>query len=174
MIWRNYVTVTLCIWHVVVHIPASLGTGDVLQVRTDPAHVGGQWQLLDRSWWGGVISDQLTCEDDTRANLLDLSTSRWDGQSQRRPYTHGTSNTQRAAYRCQIIYRPRHATSFATKDSHLCAQLLRVICTLCLKNVLPLQLAIIFYTHSSTATIFGVNVAEKVGNQNVHLFSHHT
>jgi len=28
--------------------------------------------------------------------------------------------------------------------------------------------------HSSIATIFGINVAEKVGNQNCTLFSHHT
>jgi len=30
-----------------------------------------------------------------------------------------------------------------------------------------------FYIHSSIATIFGTNIAEKVGNQNV-LYSHHT
>jgi len=38
------------------------------------------------------------------------------------------------------------------------------------KNVPPLQLAIIFYIYSSIATIFGVNVAEKVGNQNLLYF----
>ena len=38
------------------------------------------------------------------------------------------------------------------------------------KNVTPLHLAIIFYIHSSIATIFGTNVAEKVGNQNVLYF----
>jgi len=37
------------------------------------------------------------------------------------------------------------------------------------KNVSPLQLAIIF-TYSSIATIFGTNVAEKVGSQNVLYF----
>jgi len=38
------------------------------------------------------------------------------------------------------------------------------------KNVPQLQLAIIFYIHSSITTIFGTNVAEKVGNQNVLYF----
>jgi len=37
------------------------------------------------------------------------------------------------------------------------------------KNVPPLQLAIIF-TYSSIATIFGTNVAQKVGNQNILYF----
>jgi len=41
--------------------------------------------------------------------------------------------------------------------------------TLCLKNVPPLQLAVIF-TYSLIATIFGTNVAEKAGNQNVLYF----
>jgi len=38
------------------------------------------------------------------------------------------------------------------------------------KNIPPLQLAVIFYIHSSIATIFGTNVAEKSGNQNVLYF----
>jgi len=43
------------------------------------------------------------------------------------------------------------------------------IYTVSQKNVPPLQLAIIF-TYSSIATIFGTNIAEKVGNQNVLYF----
>jgi len=39
--------------------------------------------------------------------------------------------------------------------------------TLCLKNVPPLT-CYNLYIHGSIATIFGTNVAEKVGNQNVH------
>ena len=47
-----------------------------------------------------------------------------------------------------------------------------VIYTVSQKNVPLLQLAIIF-TYSSIATIFGINVAKKVGNQNVFIFPPH-
>jgi len=43
-------------------------------------------------------------------------------------------------------------------------------CAYISKNVPPLQLAIIFYIHSSIATIFGKNVAEKVDNQDILYF----
>jgi len=47
--------------------------------------------------------------------------------------------------------------------------MLHKIYTVSQKNVPHLQLAIMF-TYSSIATIFGINVAEKVGNQNVLYF----
>ena len=42
--------------------------------------------------------------------------------------------------------------------------------TLCLKKRPTLTTCYNFYIHSLTATIFGTNVAEKVGNQNVLYF----
>jgi len=42
-------------------------------------------------------------------------------------------------------------------------------CTLCLKNVPPLT-CYNLYIHNSITTIFGKNIAEKVGNQNILYF----
>jgi len=47
--------------------------------------------------------------------------------------------------------------------------LYRIYNRLCLKNV-PHLTCYNLYTHGSIATIFGTNVAEKVGNQNVLYF----
>jgi len=43
-------------------------------------------------------------------------------------------------------------------------------CTLCLKKRLTFTTCYNFYIRSSITTIFGTNVAEKVGNQNVLYF----
>ena len=42
--------------------------------------------------------------------------------------------------------------------------------TLCLKKRPTFTIPYNFYIHSSIATIFGTNIAEKVGNQNVLYF----
>jgi len=42
--------------------------------------------------------------------------------------------------------------------------------TMCLKKCPTFTTCYNFYTHSSIATIFGINVAEKVRNQNVLYF----
>ena len=45
-----------------------------------------------------------------------------------------------------------------------------LLTTLCLKKHSTLTTCYNFYIHSSIATIFGTNVAKKVGNQNVLYF----
>jgi len=43
----------------------------------------------------------------------------------------------------------------------------KLITTLCLKKRPTCTTCYNFYIHSSIATVFGINVVEKVGNQNV-------
>jgi len=50
---------------------------------------------------------------------------------------------------------------------------MRKISTLCLKKRPTFTTCYNFYIHSLTVTIFGINVAEKVGNQNVLYFPPH-
>jgi len=42
--------------------------------------------------------------------------------------------------------------------------------TLCLEKTSTFTICCYFYIHSSNATIFGTNVAQKAGNQNVFYF----
>jgi len=63
---------------------------------------------------------------------------------------------------------PRHVIRYKRFTS-LCSAIARYMYTVSQKRP-AFTTCYNFYTHSSIATIFGVNVADKVGNQNVLYF----